>query len=124
MPRPWRSSPKAFANLRAHLEWYADYGKTTLCCASATAAEIQENARLFDCQQCPHVAHEHALWAVNARALAIYHRLCGRTVVDLGLAGWLFQTLTDGWTPADVLDLVTRLELIRSVLDPPRTKNS
>jgi hypothetical protein len=59
------------------------------------------------------------LWQVNRRALDIYRRLGGRTVVDLGLAGQLFPVLTEGWTSADVLDLVTRLERIREVLDPP-----
>lgn len=63
---------------------------------------------------------EDALWPENARALQIYRRLCGRTVVDLNLAGWLFQALTDGWSTLDVLDLVARLERIREVLDPPR----
>jgi hypothetical protein len=58
--------------------------------------------------------------AVNRRALHIYHRLCGRTAVDLGIAGPLFLFLTDGWTSTDVLDLVARLELIRRILDPPR----
>jgi hypothetical protein len=56
---------------------------------------------------------------VNRRAIDAYHRLGGRTVVDLGLAGWLFQQMTVGWAPADVCDLVARLEQIRSVLDPP-----
>jgi hypothetical protein len=82
--------------------------------------EIRENLRLFDCARCAHAAWDRDLWAVNRRALDCYHRLGGRTVVDLGLAGSLFQHLTDGWTSRDVLDLVARLERIRSVLDPPR----
>jgi hypothetical protein len=58
---------------------------------------------------------------VNARALGIYHRLCGRTVGDLALAGWLFQEVTEGWSTADRLDCLERIEIIREHLDPPRT---
>lgn len=82
--------------------------------------EIRATPQHFDCARCAHQAQEQALWAVNAEALRIYRRLCGRTTVDLGLAGWLLEALTDGWSPADVVDLVARLELIRDVLDPPR----
>ena len=57
---------------------------------------------------------------VNKHALSIYFRLCGRTVVDLGLAETVFQTETEGWTAKAVLDLVTRLELLRSILDPAK----
>lgn len=61
---------------------------------------------------------------VNKRALDCYRRLSGRTVVDLGLAGSLFQAYTEGWTSTDVQDLVVRLEHIRRVLDPPKTPRS
>jgi hypothetical protein len=44
--------------------------------------------------------------------------------VDLGLAGWLLQALTDGWNAADVVDLIARIERIRAVLDPPRSPSS
>ncbi len=68
------------------------------------------------------MAREAELFAVNARALNIYHRLCGRTIGDLGAAGWLLHVLTDGWSSDDVLDLVERLEVIREILDPPVTR--
>lgn len=86
--------------------------------------EIRANPQQFDCTRCPHLSWEDALWRVNRRALDIYYRLCGRTTADLGLAGWLLQALTDGWATTDVLDLVARLECIRSVLDPPRQTSS
>lgn len=79
---------------------------------------MRANPQQFVCARCPHLLREQELWAVNARALDLYHRLCGRTTADLGLAGWLLQAVTDGWTTADVVDLLARLELIRSVLDP------
>lgn len=86
-----------------------------------TAEEIRANQAQFDCDRCEHVIREGALWAVNTRALSIYHRLCGRTTVDLGLAGWLFQALTATWSTSDVVDVVDRIERIRAVLDPPKT---
>lgn len=88
--------------------------------ASVTPEEIKANSQQFDCARCEHGIREEDLWAVNARALQIYRRLCGRTTVDLGLAGWLFEALTDGWSTTDVVDLVERLEVIREILDPPK----
>lgn len=92
------------------------------CCGDARVSieEIRANPRHFACERCPHRAWDQDLWAVNRRALDFYHRLGGRTVVDLGLAGALFPHLTAGWTSRDVLDVVARLERIRAVLDPPR----
>lgn len=86
--------------------------------------EIQANPQQFDCTRCEHLVYEQGLFAVNARALSIYRRLCGRTVADLGLAGQLLQAETDGWASRDVLDLIERLERIRYVLDPPRPRSS
>lgn len=121
--RRWRWPPKAFANLRAYLEWYADDGETTPCCgfAAVSIEEIRAEPRHFDCARCAHAHWDDALWAVNRRALDIHTRLCGRTTADLGLAGWLLQELTQGWAAPEILDLVARLELIRSVLDPPKS---
>lgn len=78
------------------------------------------NPDVFACARCAHTAWEDSLWAVNARALDVYRRLCGRTVGDLSLAGWLVQQVTAGWSPTDRLDLIDRIERIRAVLDPPR----
>lgn len=89
----------------------------------ADLAEIRANPQQFDCTRCEHRDWEDGLFAVNVRALTIYRRLCGRTTADLGLAGRLFEALTEGWSRDDVLDLVDRIELIRSILDPPRTRD-
>jgi hypothetical protein len=122
----WRSSPPAFAELQAYLEWYADTGRNTPCCGDTGIAieEIRENRRNFDCQRCPHADWDRSFMAVNKQALTLYRRLCGRTVNDLGLTGRLFEAATTGWSPDDVVDLVSRLERIRSVLDPPRPVSS
>jgi hypothetical protein len=121
VPRSGRSSPPAFANLQAYLEWYADVGKNRPCCDGASITEIRANPQQFDCARCDHAAWDRALFAVNAQALALYRRLCGRTVVDLGLAGQLLHAATQGWASSAVVDLIARLERIRSVLDPPRS---
>lgn len=110
--------------MQAYLEWYADVGKNLPCCVEATIEEIRATPQHFDCARCPHRDWDDSLMAVNTRALGLYRRLCGRTVVDLGLAGQLFHVYTDGWTSADVLDLAARLERIRRVLDPPRPTRS
>lgn len=89
-----------------------------------TIEEIRENLRNFDCARCRHADWDRSLMAVNKRALDSYRRLGGRTVVDLGLAGSLFQAMTDGWTSRDVQDLIARLELIRSVSDPPKPSSA
>lgn len=106
------------------MEWWADNRTTTLCCRTATIEEMQARPAAYECRQCEREAREADLFAVNAQALNIYHRLCGRTIGDLGAAGWLLQVLTDGWSSDDVLDLVERIELIREVLDPPVTRPS
>lgn len=96
-------------------------GRTTPCCRfTESLDEIRANPQHFDCSRCEHLEREQGLMAVNARALTIYGRLCGRTAADLGLTGRLFEALTERWSTDDVVDLVERLELIRSILDPPR----
>lgn len=78
----------------------------------------------FTCATCEHVLQRDALWRVNARAFRIYTQLCGRTTGDLGLAGRLFQAVTEGWSTAAVLDLIARIEVIREVLDPPTSRTT
>jgi hypothetical protein len=58
------------------------------------------------------------LWLDNAEAWNTYHLLCGRTVRELKLEGWLLQRWTDGWALDRVLGLIERLNLIASVLEP------
>ena len=58
------------------------------------------------------------LWSENAEAWQTYHLLCGRTVRDCQLEGWLLQRCTDGWDTDRVLGLLDRLNVILSVLEP------
>lgn len=113
------SPTRAFANLRAYLEWWADNRTATVCCQTATLEEIRARPELFDCRRCERAARFDDLWTVNRRAIDIYHRLCGRAVRDAGAAGWLLQVLTEGWSRYDVLDLLARLDVIAEILDPP-----
>ena len=110
--------PPAFANLRTFCEWYADYGSITPCCQRATPEEIAAAPRRYDCTTCPLKAQTDALWLENHEAWQTYQTLCGRTVRDLELAGWLFDRLTAGWPLDETLALLHRLNVILEVLFP------
>jgi hypothetical protein len=58
------------------------------------------------------------LWQENADAWQTYQLLCGRTVRDCRLEGWLVTRWTDGWSTERVISLMDRLNLIFSVLEP------
>jgi hypothetical protein len=58
------------------------------------------------------------LWRENSEAWETYHRLCGRTVREWHLEGWLLDRWTDGWEVDKVSRLIDRLNLIVSVLEP------
>lgn len=58
------------------------------------------------------------LWQENTEAWQMYHLLCGRTVRECHLEGWLLDRWTAEWTPERVITLVDRLNLIGSVLEP------
>lgn len=99
----------------------ADYGQKARCCQVLSAAELHELAeegRPLDCGACDHAAKQAALWPVNADAYSIYRSLCGRTVGLLELHGWLFLSLTAGWTLDEQQDALARLDVIQSVLSP------
>lgn len=65
-----------------------------------------------------------SLWSENADAWDAYHLLCGRAVRDGHLEGWLLDRWTADWATERVVDLIARLNLIVSVLEPHgATKN-
>jgi len=58
------------------------------------------------------------LWRENAEAYRIYTKLCGRTVRECHLEGWLLDRLTADWESERTLGLIERLNVILSVLEP------
>jgi hypothetical protein len=61
------------------------------------------------------------LWPENAEAWHVYHLLCGRTVRDVQLEGWLLERWTAEWETDRVVSLLERLDLIAGVLSPDGT---
>ena len=57
------------------------------------------------------------LWGENAEAWKTYHLLCGRTVRDSQLDGWLLDRLTTGWDLERVTGLLDRLDVIGAALE-------
>jgi len=76
----------------------------------------------FDCRQCELRRWIDSLWCANADAWRIYQALCGRMVSLCSLYGYVIETETKGWTATQVLDLLRRLDLIASILQPSGTK--
>lgn len=58
------------------------------------------------------------LWPENAEAWQIHQQLCGRTVKDCQLEGWLLERLTHEWETPRVVTLIERLNVIAQVLSP------
>ena len=58
------------------------------------------------------------LWQANVDAWRIYRTLCGRTVGECELRGYVIERLTETWAAEDILDLMARIDLIFSVVDP------
>jgi hypothetical protein len=108
--------------LREFIEWTAQYEKTSSCCQRATDEEITADRKaggnVYNCDECPLMSHQDGLWLENAEAWNTHHLLCGRTVRELKLEGWLLQRWTDDWALERVLGLLDRLNLIASVLEP------
>lgn len=61
-----------------------------------------------------------ALFPENADAWQVFHQIATRFVVDAGLAGAVFQRLTDDCSRDDVEDLVDRLSLIYDIVQPEK----
>jgi hypothetical protein len=57
------------------------------------------------------------LWRENTEAWQTYHLLCGRTVRECHLEGWLLDRWTVEWSTERVIALIDRLNLIGSVLE-------
>jgi hypothetical protein len=58
------------------------------------------------------------LFIENAEAWQVYQHMCGRTVRDCQLEGWLLDRLTEGWDQERTLALVERLNIIGAALSP------
>lgn len=74
--------------------------------------------RRYDCSTCALNAQLTALWRVNLEAWRIFQTLCGRTVGRYDLERVLLERITEAWPIEDVLDLVSRVDVILEVLSP------
>lgn len=92
--------------------------KNSTCCYRASDSEIATNPEVYDCTTCELMSQMDALWQENAEAWQLYHLLCGRTVRDVQLEGWMLTKWTDGWPLDRVVELLDRLDLIAAVLEP------
>ena len=72
----------------------------------------------FDCDACEVRSRSGELWPENHDAWAIWSTLSGRTVRDLHLAAWYLEQVTADREPADKMDVVARISLIRDTLEP------
>ena len=90
------------------------------CCKSVSEDELANDPEPYDCETCPVLAAEHALWPENARAWDTYRQLATRFVVDAGLGSDAFQALTADLDAPDRLDLLARLALIYDEVQPPK----
>ncbi len=101
--------------------WWVDQGRNLPCCHRATDEELEAEPELFDCDTCEVARTWAAVDPVNVEAWDIYHRLGGRYAQTLGLGAYLLEALTEDWDGATRADMVARLEIIMSELDPPKT---
>ena len=97
----------------------------TPCCQRATQDELDEDVEgLFDCDVCPLRARIESLDPVNQETWTIHAALCGRAVQEWGLMPVLFDSLTEGWTADARVDVIARLDLMRTILAPPPPMNN
>ncbi len=110
--------PRAFAQLREWCAFYLDSKNASCCLRTDDDEEIRANPEGFDCATCEYAERLNGLWFENVGAWDCYLRMCGRTVQNCDLQGWLFQRWTEGWSVEEALTLVDRLDIIASVLEP------
>jgi hypothetical protein len=79
---------------------------------------MRENPDIYDCSKCELMQQLDGLWAENAEAWKTYQLLCGRTVRDCQLEGWLLERWTQDWDSDRVIALLDRLDVIAGVLEP------
>jgi hypothetical protein len=89
---------------------------------------LREAPGRYDCVRCAWADHWGALWDVNREAWRVYGALSGRTLRTLDLHGWYLTHLIAGWSSAEIVDLMARLDLILAILQPEdnggRTRSS
>ena len=102
----------------------ADHGKNYTCCQRASEEDLRLNPEAYDCSTCGLMAQLEGLWPENAEAWQTYQLLCGRTVRDCQLEGWLLDRCTQAWSHERVLELLERLDVITGVLSPPQHGSS
>ncbi len=100
------------------MTWWADNGKNATCCQRASDQDIRENPEAFDCATCELMPLLDGLWPENTEAWHTYQLLCGRTVRDCQLEGWILERATTGWESERVIALMERLDVIAGVLSP------
>jgi hypothetical protein len=96
----------------------ADHGKTATCCIRASESEIATDPGAYDCSTCELTQQFDGLWPENAEAWDLFNQLCGRTVREGRLEGWLLERWTTDWPMDRILGLFDRLDLIANVLTP------
>lgn len=101
----------------------ADNGKNTTCCQRASDEEIRQDPDAYDCNTCELMPRLEGLWPENTEAWDVYQLLCGRTVRECQLEGWLLERCTADWEADRVIALLERLDIITGVLAHGDTQN-
>jgi len=99
-----------------------DHGKAARCCQRATPDEIAEAPERFDCGTCELKRRRIGLWSENVDAWEAYRLLSGRIVGLCELRGFALEQFVAGWAPRRVLDLLRRLDVVLSILEPETAK--
>ena len=100
------------------MQWSAVYGKTATCCVRATEEQVEAEPERFDCSTCELKSRTEGLFLANAEAWRVYQILCGRTVRMCEAYGMALEWVTAGWSSAERLHLLQRLDVILDVISP------
>jgi hypothetical protein len=85
----------------------------------ATDEEVETDAELFDCDDCPVREALEGLWPENADAWRMFHRVVTRFAVDMHAGAEIMRRLAVDIDADDFGDLVDRFSLIYDLLYPP-----
>jgi hypothetical protein len=89
------------------------------CCLFATDEELESDAELFDCDDCPVREALEGLWPENAEAWRVFRQIATQFTVDLHAGNEVLRRLTGGLDDEAFGALLDRLSLIYTLLYPP-----
>jgi hypothetical protein len=99
-----------------------DDGRHTPCCRFTSHEDVEIDPELYVCETCTVAAAFEALDEENRAAWELFHRVCGRFVIETRSVGTVLARLTASMADDEYEATLQRVALIYEIYYPPKRK--